>query len=176
ANDYFGEQNIEIEDFVLGSGATVRNAVIAKEYDFGLFAFVHVPIARNAGSPWKMLVATHDREAFSLIVRSELKESVKSVADLRGRKVGYSMPGSGAWALGTAFLKKAGLDPERDLDFVSLGADANVLYSALETGKVDALISWEPTTSRALSSGVAYPVISIWQDDDHRAWVGADHV
>src|SRR5262249_41278144 len=93
ANDYFGEQNIEIEDFVLGSGATVRNAVIAKEYDFGLFAFVHVPIARNAGSPWKMLVATHDRDAFSLIVRTDLKDSVKSVADLRGRKVGYSMPG-----------------------------------------------------------------------------------
>src|SRR5262249_39491825 len=93
AKDYFGQQNIEIEDFVLGSGATVRSAVIAKEYDFGLFAFVHVPVARNAGSPWKMLVNMHDRQAFSLIVRSDLKDSVKSVADLRGRKVGYSMPG-----------------------------------------------------------------------------------
>jgi len=176
ARDYFGDQRIEIEDFVLGSGATVRNAVIAKEYDFGLFAFVHVPIARAAGSPWKMLVNMHDREAFSVIVRSDLKDAVKNVADLRGKRVGYSTPGSGSWALGTAYLKRAGLDPERDLEFVSLGADAGVLYTALESAKVDALVSWEPTTSRALADGVAYPLISIWQDEDQRTWVGADKV
>ena len=176
AKDYFGEQNIEIEDFVLGSGATVRNAVIAREYDFGLFAFVHVPVARLAGSQWKMLVNMHDREAFSLVVRNDLKDSVKSVTDLRGKRVGYSTPGSGSWALGTAFLKKAGLDPERDLELVSLGGDASVLYTALQSGKVDAMISWEPTTSRSIAAGVAYPLISIWQDEDHRQWVGADEV
>jgi NitT/TauT family transport system substrate-binding protein len=139
-----------------------------------LFAFVHVPVARNAGSPWKMLVSMHDREAFSLIVRSDLRKTVKTLGDLRGKRIGYSTPGSGSWALGTSFLKKAGLDPERDLEFVSLGADANVLYTALQSGRVDAMISWEPTTSRSIASGVAYPLISIWDDQDHRRWVGSD--
>jgi NitT/TauT family transport system substrate-binding protein len=101
---------------------------------------------------------------------------VNSVADLRGKRVGFSTPGSGSWALGSAYLKKAGLDPDRDLEFVSLGGDANVIYTALQTGKVDAMASWEPTTSRALSSGVAYPLISIWEDADHREWLGADKV
>jgi hypothetical protein len=36
------------------------------------------------------------------------------------RHYGYSTSGSGSWALGTVYLKKAGLDPERDLEFVSL--------------------------------------------------------
>lgn len=62
AKDYFGEENIEVTDFVLGSSSTLRAAVIAKEYDFGLFAFVHNPLARIAGSPWKAVVATYDRE------------------------------------------------------------------------------------------------------------------
>jgi len=174
AKDYFGEENIEVEDFVLGSGGTLRNALIAKEYDFGLFAFVHVPIARGANSPWKMVAATHDREIFSLVVRSELKDQVKTVADLKGKKVGFSTPGAGAWAFASAYLQKAGLNPETDLEFVSLGGDAGVIYSALETGKVDAMASWEPTTSRAISASVVYPLISIWQEQDHRQWVGSD--
>jgi NitT/TauT family transport system substrate-binding protein len=174
ARDYFGDENIEIQDFVLGSGATVRNAIMAREYDFGLLAFVHVPIARQANSPWKMIVANYDREVFSLIVRSELKDVVTNVADLRGKRVGYSTSGSGSWALGNAYLKKAGLDPDKDVEFISLGADANVIYTALQTGKVDAMVSWEPTTSRALSSGVAFPLIAIWQPEAHRQWVGGD--
>jgi NitT/TauT family transport system substrate-binding protein len=174
ANDYFGEENIEIEDFVLGSGGTLRNALIAKEHDFGLFAFVHVPLARLANSPWKMVIATHEREIFSLVVRNELQDQVKQVADLKGKRVGFSTPGAGSWEFASLYLKKAGLNPETDLEFVSLGGDVGVIYAALQTGKVDAFASWEPTTSRALSTGVAYPLIAIWQEEDHRQWVGSD--
>ena len=92
-----------------------------------------------------MVAATHDREIFSLVVRNELKDEVKTVADLKGKKVGFSTPGAGSWAFASAYLQKAGLNPETDLEFVSLGGDAGVIYSALETGKVDAMASWEPT-------------------------------
>ena len=175
AKDYFGEENIEVEDFVLGSGGTLRNAVIAGEYDFGLFSFVHVPLARQANSPWKVIVATHNREVFSLVVRTELGNEVRSVADLRGRRVGFSTPGSGAWAFASAYLRRAGLDPETDVEFVSLGADANVIYAALQTGKVDAMATWEPTTTRAITANVAYPLIPIWEPEAHREWVGGDN-
>ena len=174
ANDFFGEQNIEVEDFVLGSGGTVRQAVIAKEYDFGLFAFVHVPIARQANSPWKMILTTHDREIFSLLARTPLKDQVKTVADLKGKKVGFTTPGAGAWAFASAYLKKAGLDPDKDVEFVSLGGDVGVIYAALETGRVDAIAAWEPITTRAITNNVGYPLISIWKPEDHQQWVGAD--
>ncbi len=57
AKGYLTEEGVEITDFVLGSGGTQRAAVIAKEYDVGLFGFVHVPIARIAGSPWKAVLS-----------------------------------------------------------------------------------------------------------------------
>src|SRR5437870_10213225 len=114
AKDYFGEENIEVTDIVLGSSGTLRAAVIAKEYDFGLFAFVHDPIARLAGSPWKAVVSTYDREIFSLLVRSQLKDKVKTVADLKGMNIGVTGPGSGSWAMANVYLKKAGLTPDKD--------------------------------------------------------------
>lgn len=171
ANGYFAEEGIELTDFVTGSGGTLRAAVIAKEFDFGLFAFVHVPIARIAGSPWKAIVSTHDLEIFALVVRSELRDKVKTVADLRGMKVGFSTPGAGSWYMGSVFLKKAGLDPEKDVQYVSLGGDPGVIYTALKTGKVDAFAAWEPTTTRVIEEGVAYPLVRIWEPQDHNKWI-----
>jgi NitT/TauT family transport system substrate-binding protein len=146
--------------------------MITKEFDIGLFGFVHVPIARIGGSLWKAVLSTHDLEIFSLVVRQELRNKVKSVADLRGMKVGFSTPGASSWYLGSLFLKKAGLDPEKDLEYVSLGGDPGVIYTSLKTGKVDALSSWEPTTTRVIEERVAFPLISIWDAAEHKKWVG----
>jgi NitT/TauT family transport system substrate-binding protein len=172
ANGYLAEEGIELTDFVVGSGGTLRTALIAKEFDLGLFAFVHVPLARIAGSPWKMILSTHDLEIFSLVVRSELKDRVKTVADLRGMKVGFSTPGAGAWYMGSVFLKKAGLDPEKDVQYLSLGGDPGVIYTSLKTGRVDAFPAWEPTTTRVIEEGIAYPIVRIWEPEDHKKWVG----
>ena len=172
ANGSLAKEGVDVTDFVTGSGGTLRSAMIAKEFDVGLFGFVHVPIARIGGSLWKAVLSTHDLEIFSLVVRSELKNKVKSVADLRGMKVGFSTPGASSWYLGSLYLKKAGLDPEKDLEYVSLGGDPGVIYTSLKTGKVDAFSSWEPTTTRVIEEGVAFPLIRIWDPADHKKWVG----
>jgi len=175
AKDYFGEENIEVADFVLGSSSTLRAAMIAKEYDFGLFAFVHDPIARIAGSPWKMVIATYDREIFSLLVRSQIKDQVKTVADLKGKNVGVTGAGSGSWAMANVYLKKAGLTPDKDVSIVNLGGDPAVIYTALSSGKVDAIASWEPITSRVLETNAGYALVSIWDPKAHQEWTGSDH-
>ncbi len=174
AKDYFGEENIEVTDLVLASGGVTRQGMIAKQYDFGLFAFVHVPIARLAGSPWKAIVETYDREIFSLIVRSGLKDKVKSAKDLKGMKVGFTSPGAGAWAFAQVYLRQAGLDPDTDVQLIPLGGDAGVIYAALQSGKVDAFPSWEPTTTRAVEDGIAYPLIPIYEPGVQKQVIGSD--
>lgn len=174
AKDFFGEENIQVTDFVVGSSGTLRAAVIAKEYDFGLFAFVHGPIARLAGSPWKAVVGTYDREIFSLLVRKELQASVKTVADLKGKNVGVTGAGSGSWAMANVYLRKAGLDPTKDVSLVNLGGDPSVIYTSLSTGKVDAISSWEPITSRVLESGAGFALAPIYDAAIHKQYVGAD--
>ncbi len=169
---FFGEEGIKLDEFVLGSGGTLRAAMIAREFDFGLFAFVHIPIARIAGSPWKAVLSLHDREIFSLVVRSELRDRIRSVADLRGMKVGFSAPGAGAWAAASLYLKKSGLDPEKDVQFLPLGADAGVIYTFIKTGRIDAFPTWEPTTTRVLEDGIAVPLVPIWEPVEHRKWYG----
>src|SRR5712691_3090568 len=174
ARDYFGEENIELGEFVIGSSGTLRQGMIAKQYDFGLYAFVHVPIARLAGSPFKSIIELHDQEIFGLVVRTQLKAQVKAVKDLKGRKVGFTTPGSGTWALGNVYLKKAGLDPEKDVELVSLGGDNAVFYTALQSGRVDAIVSFEPIAERVINDNVGYFLLDIYASGQHRDQIGSD--
>lgn len=172
AKGYFAQEGIDLTNFVTGSGGTLRAGMITRQWDFGLFGFIHVPLARLAGSPWKAILSCHDLEIFSLVVRRELEAQVKAVPDLRGRRVGFSTPGAASWYMGEFFLRKAGLDPDKDVQYVSLGGDPGVIYTALKTGKVDAFIAWEPTTTRVIAEGVAFALIPIWKPEVHTEWIG----
>jgi len=174
AKDFFGSENIELGEFVIGSSGTLRQAMIAKQYEFGLYAFVHIPIARLAGSPFKAVIELHDQEFFGLIVRSQLKDQVKTVKDLKGRKIGYTTPGSGSWALGNVYLKKAGLDPDKDVELVSLGGDNAVFYTALQSGRVDAIVSFEPIAQKVLADNVGVFLLDPYQPGQAKEWTGSD--
>ncbi|WP_433545351.1 TAXI family TRAP transporter solute-binding subunit [Streptomyces sp. CA-294286] len=61
---------------------------------------------------------------------------VRSVADLRGRKVAVGQAGSGVRLVSNRLLEAAGLDPERDVEPVSIGIDT--MPGRLESGAIDA--------------------------------------
>jgi NitT/TauT family transport system substrate-binding protein len=172
ANGFLAAEGIEIANYVTGSGGTLRQAVIAGEYGVGLFATVHPVLASSGGSPWKAVFSAHDKEIFSLIVRADIADEVQSVEDLAGRRVGFSTPGAGSWFIGGALLQGAGLNPDTDLEYVSIGGDPAVIYTALQEGQVDAFSSWEPTTTRAIADGIAVPLVPIYEDAVHEEFIG----
>lgn len=76
--------------------------------------------------------------------------------------------------MGSVFLQEAGLDPETDVEYVSLGADPGVMLTALQKGRIDAFATWEPTTTRVIEEDIAYPIVSIWEPDVHSEVVGEE--
>src|SRR5712691_8890916 len=156
------------------ASASLAQAMLAKQYDFGLYAFVHVPIARLAGSNFKSIIELHDQEIFGIVVRTQLKDQVKSVKDLKGKNVGFTTPGSGTWALGNVYLKRAGLDPDKDVELVSLGGDNAVFYTALQSGRVDAIVSFEPIAEKVVADNVGVFLLDPYQPGQAKEWTGSD--
>ena len=175
AKDYFGEEGIKVEDFILGSGGTLRTLLITKDVDFALLAFPHIPIARQKGSLFKAILQMHEREIFSLAVRKGLQGKVRKITDLKGMTIGFTRPGAGAWAWAMQYMKGSGLDPDRDVKMVAIGGNPGVIYNSLKTGMVDAYPTWEPTTTRLLEDGFVYLLVNIIDPKQHRQWVGADN-
>jgi ABC-type nitrate/sulfonate/bicarbonate transport system substrate-binding protein len=176
AAGHFRGEGVEVGRMIFAGGTAIRNLLIGGRAPFGVLGTEHIPLARLAGAPLKGVVATYDLPNIALMVRSGLRGEVKTVADLRGRTVGISAPGSYSWSMTLTYLKKAGLDPERDVRLLPIGTDPAVLYTALQTGRVDALAWSEPVMTRAEQDGVAYVLVNIFDRNVARRWMGTDRV
>jgi NitT/TauT family transport system substrate-binding protein len=73
----------------------------------------------------------------------EVKADIKTVADLKGRKVGVSNPGSSSDIATRAALKKMGLDPDKDVTIVAVGSTSQ-RTAALLAGAIDAGVAQPP--------------------------------
>lgn len=176
AAGHFRGEGVEIGRLIFSGGTSIRNLLIGGRVPFGVLGMEHIPLARLAGAPLKGVVATYDLPNIALLVRSALRNEVKTVADLKGRTVGISAPGSYSWSMTLTYLRKAGLDPDRDVRLLPIGTDPGVLYTALQTGRVDALAWSEPVMSRAEQDEVAYVLVNIFDRNVTRRWMGTDRV
>lgn len=155
------------------SGTKAREALIAGEIDFASLSTVHVPIARLKDRPVKIIMSLHLREIFSLMVRSELRDVVKEVKDLKGLRLGFSAPGAGSWAFAVYLLKKAGLEPGKDVEMVTVG-ELSTMYAALKAGKVDAVVAWDPLTTQLMESDEAYGLVDLYDPKQHTELLGEE--
>lgn len=64
------------------------------------------------------------------------QSGIKTIADLKGKKVSIDVPGSGCSTMATAILEEAGFDLEKDLKLANLSQSESV--QALKDGIVDA--------------------------------------
>ena len=73
----------------------------------------------------------------------EVKAEIKTVADLKGKKVGVSSVGSSSDIATRAALKKMGLDPDKDVTILAVGSTA-ARTAALLAGSIDAGVAQPP--------------------------------
>lgn len=67
---------------------------------------------------------------------------IKSVAELKGKRIGVTALGSAGMNYGKAYLRAAGLNPDSDAIFVPIGAGGQAI-SAMNQKLVDAIVFWE---------------------------------
>jgi NitT/TauT family transport system substrate-binding protein len=80
----------------------------------------------------------------------EVAADIKSVNDLKGKKIGVSSPGSSSDIATRVALKKMGLDPDKDVLIQAVGSAAN-RTAALLSGAIQAGVS-QPPDSLALEA------------------------
>jgi NitT/TauT family transport system substrate-binding protein len=68
-----------------------------------------------------------------------VQPTIKAAADLQGKKVGISSPGGAADTALRIVLPKLGLQPDRDVTFISMGSIANQV-AGLQSGAIDGTI------------------------------------
>jgi NitT/TauT family transport system substrate-binding protein len=149
--------NLKIEERVFPKGIDIMPAIIAGEIDVAASAIDGAIAARASGIPI-YIVAGFAKGGARIVGRSDLKW--KSVADLKGKKVGVARGGAQELVL-LAELGKHNLTfsdkPGKDVQLVYMAyADLN---QALLARNLDAISQSEPQSSQAISKGFGVEII-----------------
>jgi NitT/TauT family transport system substrate-binding protein len=149
--------NLVIEERVFAKGLDILPATIAGEIDIAASALDAAVAGRASGVPI-YVVAGFAKGGARIVGRSDL--NIKSVADLKGKKVGVARGGAQELLL-AAELSKNNLtwsdQPGKDVQiFFMPFADLN---QALMQKNIDAMCQSEPQSSQAINKGYGVEVV-----------------
>jgi NitT/TauT family transport system substrate-binding protein len=109
--------------------------------------------ARAHGVPVKAFYAIVPHTIFRLMVPAE--SPIKSAADLKGKTIGIPSTASASYPFSRAILSSAGINPETDVHWLTVGAGAQAAL-ALQRGQVQALAGWDTMQAAFENRGMKF--------------------
>lgn len=138
-------ETVEVKPFT--NPGDMKTALLAGDLDFTGTTWATAIMAASKGEPVKVVAAMTEK-CSALVVGKD--SDIKTTKDLKGKTIAY-VPGTMHHILLLEVLKKAGLDPAKDvtlkkIDFFDMG-------QALASKSIDAFLSGEPFPSIAEIDG-----------------------
>ncbi len=148
---YFKEQglNVEINDFKGGSQSLT--ALIGGSADVVTGAYEHTLRMQAKGQDIVAVIELGRYPGISLAVKKDRADKIKSIADLKGSKIGVTAPGSSTNMIVWYLMAKAGLKPD-DASFLGVGAGAGAV-AAIQQGEIDAIANIDPVMAKLEAAG-----------------------
>jgi NitT/TauT family transport system substrate-binding protein len=148
---YFKEQglNVEISDFK--GGAQSLTALVGGSAHVVTGAYEHTIRMQVKGQDILAVIELGRYPGIALAVKKDRAHKIKTVADLKGAKIGVTAPGSSTNMIVWYLMAKAGLSPD-DAAFVGVGTGASAI-AAIQRGEIDAISNIDPVIAKLQSTG-----------------------
>src|SRR5215467_11543252 len=137
---FFAKEGLEDQIILIPSATQLAQVTVAGDVDVSSLGGGPLIAAALSGADLKVFGNNVNKMIFSLHTKPE----VKSVEELRGKRIGVSRFGSSSDVSARYALRKYNLDPQRDVILLQLGSMAN-MFSALKSGVVEGAMVSPPT-------------------------------
>jgi NitT/TauT family transport system substrate-binding protein len=139
---FFKDEGLDVEIVDFAGGARALQAVVGGSADVVSGAFEHTLNMQAKGQPMTAFVLQGRAPQIVLAVSTKTMPNFKSVADLKGKKIGVTAPGSSTSIMSNFVLAKAALKPT-DVSYVGVGASQGAV-AAMRAGQIDAISNLDP--------------------------------
>ena len=143
---FFRDEGLDVELIRMNANISVT-ALSTGDVDYTMI-FASVVRGALRGLPMKVVASFMDSSTHMLIARPEYK----SIRDLKGKTLGVSTYGATSDVAARMMMRHGGVDPERELKIVPLGAE-RARFGALREGIVDVAVLSPPADSEANRHG-----------------------
>jgi NitT/TauT family transport system substrate-binding protein len=130
---YFDAEGIALELVDFKGGAPAVQALASGSIDICFCAADHVIRLRARRQPAVVLVGLDTFHSYALVTKADAP--YKSLADLKGQRIGISAPGSLTDNTIRYSIKELGLNADRDFELSGVGGGAS-LQAAIDSGRV----------------------------------------
>jgi len=148
---YFKAEGLEVTIVDFAGGSQALRAVVGGSADVVSGAFEHTLTMQVKGQRMRAFVLQGRAPQIVLGVNPKTLPAFKSVADLKGKKIGVTAPGSSTNVMANFVLAKAGLKPS-DVSIVGVGAGSGAV-AAMRSGQIDAISNLDPVVTLLQRSG-----------------------
>src|SRR5678816_4084762 len=137
---FFAKEGLQDDIILIPSGTQLAQVTVAGEIDIGSLNGSSAIAAALSGADLKIIGNSGNKMVFSLYVRPE----IKSVEQLKGKKIGITRFGSAPDISVRYALRKFNINPDKDLTLIQLGFMATVA-AGLQGGTIEGGVVSPPT-------------------------------
>jgi NitT/TauT family transport system substrate-binding protein len=158
AEDLLGEEGFtDIRYVPAQAGLTHAQMIGRGEIDFGLWFAASAVFRLDAGLPMTALAGVH-AGCYELFAH----DPIRTISDLKGKKVGIDVLGSGKQLYVAIMAASVGLDPQEDIEWVA-ESDSNP-FALFADRKVDAFLGFPPEPQELRSRRIGHVILNTTTD------------
>jgi NitT/TauT family transport system substrate-binding protein len=141
---YFQAEGLQVEVSDFTAGPQALQAVVAAAADVvsGAYENTIEQQSRNQFFQSIVLMGRAPPVALGVSTRTAEAGAAKTVANLRGKRIGVTAPGASSNRIASLMLLRAGVKPQ-EVNFIGVGASAGAAVS-LRNGDIDAICNTDP--------------------------------
>ena len=148
---YFKAEGLDIEISDFAGGARALQALVGGSADVVSGAYEHTINMQSKNQFIQAFVLLGRAPQIAMGVSTKAMPSYKGLADLKGKKIGVSAPGSSTNMVANLILARAGIKAS-DVSYVGVGTGAGAL-AALRSGQIDAMSNTDPVMTMLEQKG-----------------------
>ena len=150
---WYGDSAMKVQLVPVPGSTDCVKMVATGDLPYSLPSIESLPAARQQGVKAKIFYTAYQGNIYGVAVPKE--SSIRSVKDLKGKKIGVASMGSGGVHVARGLLAMNGLDPDKDAQIVVVGEAAQAA-ALLRSEQVAALSLYD--TQYALVESAGLPV------------------
>ncbi|HEY7165900.1 MAG TPA: ABC transporter substrate-binding protein [Candidatus Binatia bacterium] len=171
---FFADEKLDLDITSTSGGGPDIRALIAGDVDFSFTTGDNVILAQQEGKRLVMVMSGLNKVFINWAMHKDAAKSkgitestplAEKIKGLKGLTVGVTNPGALTAHLAAFVIRKAGYNPQQDVQIIPIGAGPTWL-AALENRKVDVALTAPPVPETAISRGVAIMFINNARGED----------
>ncbi|WP_298253311.1 ABC transporter substrate-binding protein [Bradyrhizobium sp.] len=151
---YFEQEGLIVESNAFASGTAALQSLVGGSADVAEGAYEHTLRMQTKGVDITCLVPYGRYPGNVLVVRKSEADKIKTVADLKGKKIGVSAPGSSTHNFVAGLMERAGVS-WKDASYISIGTGPSAVAAMKSGGELDALVNLDPAINTLVDGGDA---------------------